>query len=399
MARPKGTGAVYWDASRKRWRGVIEAGWTRAGKRRRITVSAPTERECKQKLKDREREILLSGATAANPTTTVKTYSDTWLEAQSGQVRASAYNSDRWAIRNYIVPTIGNRRLSELSAGDIRAAYTAALDAGLAGTSASRVHATLSSMMKAAALDGHTIPPGAREQSGPSLNESPAKEIPLPDALKILAAARARPDYSRWMAAFLQGMRPAECLGLTWSAVDFEYSTITVEWQLKRLPYKKPRDPASGFRVPRATKMTPLVGAYHLVRPKTASGRRVIPMLPWMADALREWKRAQDAAGGSPYGLVWPRADGLPGLDKQDRKAWREILVAAGLTPDAYRLYDVRHTTASILARLGVPEHIITMVMGHASIISTEAYLHVTMEDAVKALTGVGEHLRLGDGG
>src|SRR5690606_40016384 len=66
----------------------------------------------------------------------------------------------------------------------------------------------------------------------------------------ILATATPRPDVSRWIAALLQGMRPAECRGLTWDAVDLDSGSIDVSWQMKPLPYKIPRDRASGFRVP-----------------------------------------------------------------------------------------------------------------------------------------------------
>src|SRR5690606_9133917 len=123
------------------------------------------------------------------------------------------------------------------------------------------------------------------------------------------------PDASRWVAALLQGMRPAECLGLTWDAIDFDRDTIDVSWQLKPLPYRIPRDRDSGFRHPPDYTVRHLQGAHHLVRPKTGRGKRMVPLVPWMRAALLDWR---DRAPASPHGLVWPGEDGGPRIDKDD---------------------------------------------------------------------------------
>lgn len=88
--------------------------------------------------------------------------------------------------------------------------------------------------------------------------------------------------------------------------IDLDAETMTLAWQLKSLPYVEHRDPDSGFRVPRGFESRHLQGAYHLVRPKTRAGSRVIPLVPWLVDALRAW----GGQAPSPYGLVWPREDG-----------------------------------------------------------------------------------------
>ena len=45
-----------------RWAVSIEAGWTKTGTRRRITVYGHTKRECMQNLRKREAEIAKQGA-------------------------------------------------------------------------------------------------------------------------------------------------------------------------------------------------------------------------------------------------------------------------------------------------------------------------------------------------
>lgn len=210
------------------------------------------------------------------------------------------------------------------------------------------------------------------------------------DAMRIIAVAVARPDASRWVAALVGGMRPAEALGLTWEMVDLEAATMTLAWQLKALPYLEHRNPKSGFRVPRGFESRHLVGAYHLVRPKTRAGIRVVPLVPWLARSLAMWK---EEAPSSPFGLVWPRRDGAPQAAGYDRAQWYKIVDEAGvvvvLADGRTRrplLYEARHTAATMLLAGGVDDTTIKAVLGHSSILSTQAYLHADDERTRAAL-------------
>jgi len=215
--------------------------------------------------------------------------------------------------------------------------------------------------------------------------------IPLGDSLKILQAALETTYATRWVAALLQALRPAEARGLTWSAINFNKGEIDISWQLKPLPYNTPRDRTSGFRVPTGYDTLHLVDAYHLVRPKTRAGRRIIPMVPWMRDALLKWRERAEA---NDYDLVWPNGDGRPMTDKQDRALWQAVIKDAKVP--AYDLYAARHTTATILRELGVDDETIIAIMGHASILSTKAYLHTDRDRARAALEKVAARLQLG---
>ncbi|MDM8086309.1 site-specific integrase [Cellulomonas cellasea] len=400
--RPHGTGGVYQRASDGLYVATIEAGWTAKGTRRRITVSAKTKRACEAKLKEKQREIAKSGTPVAGVSakTTVRTWAEQWLTVTETQVRPKTWATNRSAVRTWIIPTIGHRRLDLLAPADIRAVNVAIRKAGRKGSTAVRAHAVLTKMLKDALVEGHSVPPRVLATEGPLGNEADRDAIPLPDALAILAVASERPDSSRWAAAFMEAMRPAEALGLTWSAVDFEKHRIEVSWQLQALPYKVTRDRTSGFRTPDGYISRQLDGALHLVRPKTASGLRVIPMVPWMEAALLAWR---DICPASPHGLVWPRPDGRPGSDALDRAAWVEIVDTAQVARvdedgngRRYDLYEARHTTASILREAGVDDETITAIMGHSTILSTKAYLHTTDARTREALEHVATRLGLG---
>lgn len=391
--RTHGSGSVY-QRSDGRWIGTLEAGWTTKGTRRRLTVSAKTKKEALQKLRDKERELARNGIPAENArtTTTVKAWADEWLPLQEARLRPSSYNASRSAVRKWIIPTIGTARLSTLSPGHVRAIATAIFTDDPSKTAtAKRTHAVLMQFLKDATTEGGIpVPENVFKVSPPSGQVGKRDALPLETALLVLKTALDRPDASRWVAALLQALRPAEARGLTWGHIDFDADQIDISWQLKPVPYKVARDRSSGFRVPRDYDAVHLVDSYHLVRPKTDSGRRIIPMVPWMKAALLDWKEKQ---GGSPYDLVWTRDGGRPLTDKEDVKAWKALLSAAKV--DEYDLYEARHTAATLLRMAGVDDETIIAIMGHASILSTKPYLHSDMERARAALAQVATMLQL----
>lgn len=393
--RPHGTGSVYYDATRKRWVGTIELGWTARGTRRRKAVTGPTERAVKVKLRELLREAQENEAPTVGGKPTVRTWAEVWLENTSHTERPSTWATNRSAIRKWIIPTIGHKRLDTLAPGDVRSVTRAILTAGRAESTAQRAQVVLKWMLKDAVLEGHRVPQNVFLVDGVAPGESDRDAIPLADVALILEAAAARPDKSRWVAAFLQGMRPAECLGLTWSAINLDAGVIDVSWQLKALPYRAPHDRSSGFRIPAGFTARQLDGALHLVRPKTEKGQRLIPLVPWMRAALIEWR---SIAPQSPHDLVWPRADGRPQVDRADRAAWVELVDAAQVARvdddnrgRRYVLYEARHSTATLLREAGVDDETIKAIMGHATILSTKAYLHTSdtrTRAALDALAG-----------
>ncbi|MDN6429557.1 MAG: site-specific integrase [Propionibacterium sp.] len=410
--RPKGTGGIYQRADGY-WVGTIEAGWDSRGKRRRLYVTGKTKTICTQRLRDREREIARQGipAEGARRGETVKAYAEGWLKVREGVARPGTFVADRSAVNQWIIPTIGSVKLEQVSAAHVRSITDAVLSAGRKESTAVRAHAVTIMLLKAAQQEGRTIPPGALTVAGPGKNESDREAIPLDHAREILTAARDLPAFSRWLFAFTEAPRPAEALGLTWDCLDLDAGVVDLSWQLKPLSYRVPRDPDSGFRIPRGYEVRRLTGRYHLVRPKTSAGKRRIPLVAPVVTALEEWR---DVAPASPYGLVWPTVDGPPTDDKRDRQAWRDLCDAAMVASTApwhvqrgretvasvqgrrYDLYEARHTTASLLRASGVSDDVITMIMGHASILSSEAYIHISMDAARRDLASATEVLQLG---
>ena len=417
--RPKGDGSVYQLAD-GRWVAQIEDGYTASGSRRYRRRTKATETAARQAVRDMLRDAN-RGAAGLDPRMTVKRWSDEWLLMQQTRLRPDALTTTAGHVRRWIVPAIGNRRLNGLSAADARKIDRSVLAAGRSPTTAHHVHVTLLTMLRAAIAEGHAVPEPIMAVTIPAMAPSERGAIPLGDAIALLNTALnpaewpAQPDLpplgrgrkrdpelvalhnrrrlattvdpSRWTAALLQGMRQAECLGLTWDRVDLDSGVMDVSWQLKRIK--------AGAPIPATLRIQRLDGNYALTAPKTKAGQRIIPLVPWMITALQRWK---DDCPSSAHDLVWARPSGGP-MSKGDALAsWRGLQEAADVAKapgEHWLLHEARHTTVSLLEAANVPPAVIIAIVGHASYASTRRYAHADVEQARAALGQVATALGL----
>jgi integrase len=385
--RPRGTGGLNYRPSDGMWIGRVDFGWTPQGTRDRRTVSSKKKTEAQRKLRDliRQRD---AGETAASGTSraTVKAWAETWLPMHADKVRPTTYTTDAGAVHKWIVPTIGHRRLADLTPADLRALRQAIIGAGRSTTTALHAHKLLVKMLKDAIVEGLTVPPRVLLAPPPAKAANDRTSIPVEQALAILRVALARPDAPRWVAAILQGMRQGETLGLTWACVDLEAATVDVSWQLQRL--------TKGHATPDGWEARNLTGNLWLTRPKTSAGQRIIPLVPWMHAALTT---ARETWQPNPFDLVWVTETGLPIRAEADRETWKAIQAEAGTHHPSGRpwhLHECRHTTATMLLQLGVDRAVIEAILGQAVLV--ESYLHVGQAEARKALEAVADRLALG---
>lgn len=140
-------------------------------------------------------------------------------------------------------------------------------------------------------------------------------------------------------AALSTGMRQGELLGLRWPDVDLEAGTIRVRQAVQKID-----------------------GEWQFVEPKSANGRRTIPLCEPAVDALRRQKeqvramRAQADTVWQEWGLVFPSAVGTPQDSSNVTYHLQRRLEAAGLprapsTRCAIRAAPCSITRACRLAR------------------------------------------------
>jgi integrase len=154
--------------------------------------------------------------------------------------------------------------------------------------------------------------------------------------------------------AIFTGMRASELRGLTWENVDLERRVIHV------------RQRADHWGT---------IGA-----PKSAAGRRDIPMSPLVVNTLREW---QLACPKGPLGLVFPNGAGRVEQHANNlMRIWYPLQIAAGII-DArgkpkYGFHTLRHFCASWLIEQGFSPKRVQVWLGHSSIQMTfDVYGHL----------------------
>jgi integrase len=392
--RQYGSGSVHERKTDGRWIGTIEAGWTANGTRRRVAVSASTEKACRDKLKAKNEEIIRDGVPIASVRTTVKTWAEDWLKTTQNDIRPKSWNANRSAVRQWIVPTIGHVKVSALTSHDIERFKLAMIDGGLAPSSMSRNHNVLNKMLKDALIAGFRIHPGVTMVKKIPAGKTPRTAIPLPLALELLPFIEREPDPSRWVSIMLNGLRQGERLGLTWDHVDFDKKIIVVRQQLQELSYRDNKNKHLGFRVPVGYSAVQLVDRWHLVPVKTESGERIVPMTKWMEASLRlQYKRT----ASSRFGLVWCRGDGMPIDPKDDRDGWRDLQRRSGIAAKAGRTFDVqegRHTTITFLKEMGYEDHVIEAIVGHSKLVQSYVHADVT-PDVRRAIDSMEDRLQL----
>ena len=399
---PHGEGSFYWNERLGIWVGAIEAGWTASGRRRRLTVSSKNEDIAWDKLQAKRKRILIDGIPreGRGGVVTVKTWVTDHLKERRTALKPDPWASERSAIERWVIPVLGHRRLADLTPKDVRLLGDRVIANNPTGskvegrelttTMARYVQRTFQLYMRAAAAEGHPVSQAVLEAKKRGARPSPRKALPLADAVAVLQAAHQRPDHSRWDAAFLQGMRQGEALGLTWDHVDFVRGTLTIEWTLQEWT----RDRETGLFVqPDGLDCYQLDRRFWNVEPKTATSRRAIPMIPAFVRSLQAWRAVAPA---SPHNLVWPRPNGMPRISRADREEFKALQMAAEVTKPgggAYTVHEARHSTVSILLEVGTPREVIEAIVGHSDLV--ESYITVSDERVERALRLLGDALRL----
>lgn len=390
---------------RCKWRATIEAGFTDSGGRRRITVTADSEAQVAKKLARRSGEIKRAerSSTATDASRkTVHAWGAQWLPIRQATMRPKTYERSRTMLRKYVDPTIGRKRLVDLTARDLRDVDARVRQHG-DEFYVRKIRGDLLTMLRDAVSEGYSVPSALFDASKSKQHAqriAPRRTaLEVPQAVAVLGQASMRADYARWVAGFYQGSRQGETLGLTWDeGVDLERGLVTLMWQLQPLSYLDKHDRSQGFSVPRDYEARRLVGRFHLVRPKTAAGWRVAPMTEEFHEALTSWREAWPE---NDHGLIWARPNGWP-IDKaDDADTFRALQVAAGVRKGEvvdsdgnpvdllYTGHEMRNTCATILTLAGVDPATITAILGHSSWSTSLGYVTSQIENMRVALAGV----------
>jgi integrase len=302
----------------------------------------------------------------------VNSYLVKWFEtAARPRVTEHTFEDYKRLIERYIKPApLGAVRLSDLRPLAIQQLYADMQARGLSARTVRYLHAILNSAFKQAVRWG-------------MLSRNPAQLVELPKQTRKEMAALSPDEAARFLKAAAEdrwgvlfafalatGMRPEEYLGLQWKDVDLERGTVAVR---------------------RALIWRARGGRWYFGEPKTARSRRSIPLPATTLRALTEHRRkqAEERLKAGPnyqqHDLVFSTPVGGPLMPHNlKRRHFRLILERAKL-PQSFRLYDLRHSCATLLLAAGEHPKVVSERLGHATVTLTlDTYSHVlpTMQEA-----------------
>lgn len=368
------------------WHGRVTVGVRDDGRPDRRHVMGRREADVRRKVRDLERARDSGAVPRAGASWTVAQWLTHWVQtiAAPPTVRDTTHAGYQVAIRVHLIPGVGAHRLDRLQPEHLERLYQAMLGRGSKPATAHQVHRTVRTALGEAVRRGYLVRNPAAIAKPPRLHsddEDDVQPYTVAEVQQLLATARHRRNGARWAIALALGLRQGEALGLRWSDIDLTSGTLIVRRSRQRPRYAHGcGDTCGRARGGYCPQRIALRGATSDT--KSRAGRRAIGLPDPIVALLVEHQRAQHAER-IHAGQLWAGGDwvftthtGQPLNPRTDYGEWKRLLREAGLR-DA-RLHDARHTAATVLLLLGVPDRTVMGIMGWSTTAMTVRYQHLT---------------------
>lgn len=353
------------------WEGRVTTGrdpgtWKQIQK----SFTGKTQKEVRQKMTEAINS-LDRGTYTAPTKITVEAWFAEWLKTfVDGKVKPYTLASYDVIIRNHINPAIGRMQLQAVRGTHIQRMYNDMLDKGLSPKTVKNIGAVLHKGFSVAVKQGIISNNPCQSAELPSMKQHEIKPLTDADIPKFLKAIEADPMENAFALCLFAGLREGECLGLSWSQVDFNKQQITISQQLQK---EKSRG-----------------GEYYIV-PFTKSNkpRTIKPPAIAFEYLRREQKRQAlnrlqaGAMWSNPQNLVFTNATGCNLKIFTFYSHFKRI--AASIGREDARPHDLRHTAATVAIASGADVKSVQSMLGHATASFTlNVYAHTSermMED------------------
>jgi integrase len=313
---------------------------------------------------------------------------DSWLDdvlrplVGAGKLAHSTYVRYRGIVNNHLKPTLGHRKLRDLTRTEIRRLYN---EKGkeLSSRSVDYIHVTLQKALSQAMRDDlipRNVASGERPRSSHQRGSEEAKALSPAQVRALLMAARGKRYEALYTVAVHTGLRQSELLGLKWADVDLDARSpkLSVRRSLKVT------EDGLGFG--------PL---------KNKASRRSLPLNQTATAALRAHKARQNAEIlATPVwrdtGLVFPNRVGKPiNPSNLYNREYKPLLKQARLEGEGFTFHSLRHTFATALVARGEHSKVVQSLLGHSSITQTmDTYSHLMEGMGGDAVGGLDEAFR-----
>lgn len=278
---------------------------------------------------------------------------DVWDLAMQG-LRANVIRNYDLAWKNNIVPVAGRVPIGELNRSHIEQIKAVMIESCAAPSTVNTVISALSRILRYA-VDENVISSNPATAKGIRVREvrSAVKKAPTvdPSGMERIAAecdSRLLGYGQPVRVAFWTGARAEEVWAFKNGDIDLLRRRISIEraWSGSNARGRILDDPKSG-----RARLVPIVDDAFDLFANLTDGRDPDEWLFHGSRGQALWHRNFRAS------VDWPRA-----------------VIAAGFS--GFRFHDLRHSYATYLLNQGVPVHIVQAILGHASIATTQGYIH-----------------------
>ena len=348
--RGRGEGAIF-QRQDGLWVTSISLGYNDKGKRRRRTIYGKSKVEVQGKLRHLQGSV---GAEAYDTNRlTVGRYLEQWLAVVKPSVEPNTYRPYEGHCKRHITPYLGNIKLARLNAFHVEGLFASLDQADVSPALQRKVGTTLTVALNRA-VRSKLLPfnpaTGVQKPKAPKHNV----QVLDPDQVKrFLDAAKTDRLYALFVAALDTGMRPGELFALSWGDIDLDQRYIVVQRSLEEIE-----------------------GRHRIKDVKTKKGRRRIDISAFTVAVLHHHRKEMLAAGFINGPVFCNSEGGYLRLGDVRLNSFKPILQRAKL-PDI-RLYDLRHTCATLLLLANESPKVVAERLGHATIqLTLDTYTHV----------------------
>jgi len=381
MSRNPNRASSIYQGSDGYWHGRVTVGVTDDGRSDRRHVMSTSKTTVVGKVRKLEKQRDSGRAPKAGPAWMFGNWLAHWLESIARpSLRESSYQAYRIAVTKHLAPGIGKHRLDRLEPEHLERLYRTMIENGARPATAHQVHRTARAALGEACRRGHVARNVAALAKPPRVQSEPVEPFTVAEVQAILAAAARRRNSARWAVALALGLRQGEALALRWSDLDLDKHTLRVRATRLRPVYEHGCGGDCGNKAGfcrQRVQRNPAVG-----ETKSAAGQRMIGLPDELVDMLKLHHEEQQAERRTA-GQLWTDGDwvfasptGQPLNPNSDYHEWKTLLKTAEVRDG--RLHDARHTVATVLLVLGVPERTVMSVMGWSSTAMAARYQHVT---------------------
>jgi integrase len=408
---PNGRSSIYFGADGY-WHGRVTVGVKDNGRPDRRHAKSKDQDKVIQAVTRLERQRDDGKVQRPGRVPTVEEWLTQWVEEIAGpNVRYKTREGYRTAVYKHLIPNLGGHRLDKIEPEHFERFYAKMIRAGHKPGNAHQVHRTARTAFREARKRRKITENPFDVVKAPRLDEDEVEPFEIEEIQALMEAALARRNGVRFIVALALGTRKGETIGFRWSRLNKKTKVLRVSKQRQRQSYEHGCDDPLACAQPhhkteRCKKPCPRThkncpppcpptctkharycpqrtGGVVEVDVKSKAGRRGIRLPDQLFELLITHQEIQDkereAAGtvwcGETDGFMFTQSNGKPLDPRSDHNEWKALLEAAGVR-DA-RLHDARHTAATVLLLLGVPERAVMDFMGWSNSKMVQRYQHI----------------------